>query len=112
MKIHDIHSEIHHDIESCSTDNEMTGSKDIRNISNIMDLNEEYDKIDEYLDKLWEDILVPCIEKGCILQDITHRDRYKFFNYMKKNSWAIKEINRLYDTYAKKALDTSNSMYG
>lgn len=110
MSKHSIRSDMCLDTESYLINDDTLFSNNIKDISNKLNLENEHIKIDEYLDILWEDVLVPCIKRGCILQDITERDKYKFFNYMKKNSQAIKEMNDIYNVYAKKALETSNSM--
>lgn len=82
----------------------------IIDMSNQLQLENQYSDIDNFLDILWENVMTPCIERGCILQCITTRDRHKFFNYMKKNSSAIKQFYRVYSAHAKNALDTSNSI--
>jgi len=85
-------------------------NSNIRDMSNQLQLESQYDNIDNYLELLWENIMIPCINRGNILQNMTERDMYKFFSYMKKNSHAIRQFDNVYENYAKKALDTSNSM--
>lgn len=93
-------------VNESNIDRELDKSEYIYNINDTFNkilLDNQYDEIDNFLNALWDNVMTPCIEKGYILQNISTRDRYIFFNYMKNNSPAIKEFYTIYNKLNKKS---------